>query len=166
MDTSWTVAPLVPPGLFFGLHQQFHWRRTLGPPGNDPEPILAMIFSCMSIICHAIPHKLYEAAPASRFICFAVVVFRVAAAAWRFHVLFLIGYGLARFIVEFFRQPDADKGYLLFNLDDRRANTFFADDIGRFGFNCRWPIAVSVWERMPDATISGLHAPCLRARHF
>ena len=29
--------------------------------------------------------------------------------------LFLIGYGVARFVVEFFRQPDADKGFILFD---------------------------------------------------
>lgn len=28
--------------------------------------------------------------------------------------LFLIGYGLSRFIIEFFRQPDADQGFILF----------------------------------------------------
>ncbi|EOK6015751.1 prolipoprotein diacylglyceryl transferase family protein, partial [Acinetobacter baumannii] len=28
--------------------------------------------------------------------------------------LFLMGYGVARFVMEFFRQPDADQGFILF----------------------------------------------------
>jgi prolipoprotein diacylglyceryltransferase len=35
--------------------------------------------------------------------------------------LFLMGYGVARFVMEFFRQPDADQGFILF-LDDQRTN--------------------------------------------
>ena len=27
--------------------------------------------------------------------------------------VFLLGYGLSRFIIEFFRQPDADQGFIL-----------------------------------------------------
>ena len=29
--------------------------------------------------------------------------------------LFVMGYGVARFITEFFRQPDADQGFILFD---------------------------------------------------
>ena len=28
--------------------------------------------------------------------------------------VFLMGYGVARFVIEFFREPDADQGYILF----------------------------------------------------
>lgn len=105
------VAPLVPPGLFAGRLGNFVNGELWGAPSTLPW---AMVFP------HAGPEprhpsQLYEAALEG------VVLFALL---WWFtrrprplmavSGLFLLGYGVGRFAVEFVRQPDAHLGYLAF----------------------------------------------------
>ena len=106
------MAPLVPPGLFFGRLGNFInaelWGRTTDVswgmvfPGGGPLP--------------RHPSKLYEA------FLEGLVLFCLL---WWFSAkprpcravsgLFLVGYGSFRFIVEFFREPDAHLGFIALN---------------------------------------------------
>jgi len=106
------VASVVPIGLFFGRLANFVNGELFGRvsdvpwaivyPNGGPEP--------------RHPSQLYEAGLEG------VVLFVVIYLAWRFTPLrnrpgaigglFLLGYGLARFTVEFFREPDAFLGFL------------------------------------------------------
>jgi phosphatidylglycerol:prolipoprotein diacylglycerol transferase len=105
------VAPLIPPGLFFGrignfINAELWGRPTDLPwgmvfPGAGPQP--------------RHPSQLYEA------FLEGIVLFAVL---WIFSSrprpagavsgLFLLCYGLFRFLVEFVRQPDPQLGYLAF----------------------------------------------------
>ena len=106
------AAVVTPIGLFFGRLANFIngelWGRVSDVswamvfPGGGPEP--------------RHPSQLYEAALEG------LVLLVVLTLAWRkdgvrlrpgtLSGLFLIGYGLSRIIVEFFRQPDAHLGFL------------------------------------------------------
>ena len=109
------VAPLVPPGIFFGRIGNFIGGELWGRPVIDPNYPLAMIFPHVDRLPRH-PSQLYEAALEGLLLFIMLWWFsskprpRMAVSA-----VFLIGYGLARFIVEFFRMPDADKGFILFN---------------------------------------------------
>ncbi len=103
------MAPLVPPGLFFGrmgnfINGELWGRVTTEPwgmvcPGAGPLP--------------RHPSQLYEA------FLEGIVFFCLL---WAFSAkprprcavsgVFLVGYGLFRFIVEFFREPDAHLGFV------------------------------------------------------
>jgi phosphatidylglycerol:prolipoprotein diacylglycerol transferase len=115
MDVMDFVAPLVPPGLFFGRIGNFIGGELWGRPVLDPNYSFAMIFPHVDNLPRH-PSQLYEAV-LEGFVLFVLLWWFSSKPRPRMAVsaLFLIGYGLARFIVEFFRQPDADKGYLLFN---------------------------------------------------
>lgn len=115
LDIMDFVAPLVPPGIFFGRIGNFIGGELWGRPVIDTSYPLAMIFPHVDMLPRH-PSQLYEAA-LEGLLLFVVLWWysskprpRMAVAA-----LFLIGYGLARFTVEFFRQPDADKGFILFD---------------------------------------------------
>lgn len=105
------VAPMVTPGLFFGRIGNFINGELWGRPVEDLNYPLAMIFPHVDSLPRH-PSQLYEAALEG--VCLFVLLWwfssrprpRMAVSS-----LFLIGYGLARFSVEFFREPDADKGY-------------------------------------------------------
>lgn len=105
------VAPLIPPGLFFGrignfINAELWGRPTDLPwgmvfPGGGPQP--------------RHPSQLYEA------FLEGLVLFAIL---WAYSSrprpvgavsgLFLLGYGLFRFLVEFVREPDPQLGYLAF----------------------------------------------------
>lgn len=105
------VAPLAPPGLFFGrlgnyINGELWGRVSDAPwavvfPGAGPQP--------------RHPSQLYEAALEGLALFFIVWIFSsrprpegtVAG-------LFALGYGVFRFGVEFVRVPDANLGYLAF----------------------------------------------------
>ncbi|MEX0374633.1 prolipoprotein diacylglyceryl transferase [Spiribacter pallidus] len=104
------IAPLVPPGLaagrlgnfingeLWGAPTQLPWGMVYPPLGPEPRH----------------PSQLYEMA-LEGLVLFALLWWfsrrpRPAGAVTGF---FLIGYGLARFAVEFVRLPDAHLGYLL-----------------------------------------------------
>lgn len=109
------VVPLVPPGILFGRLGNFIGGELWGRPVLHPDYPLAMIFPHVDMLPRH-PSQLYEAALEGLALFILLWWFsgkprpRMAVAS-----LFLLGYGCARFMVEFFRQPDADKGFLLFD---------------------------------------------------
>lgn len=110
-DLTDFVAPLVPPGLFFGrignfINAELWGRVTDAPwgmvfPGAGPLP--------------RHPSQLYEAT-LEGLVLFVVLWIFSGRSRPRGAVsgVFALGYGLARCFVEFFRQPDAQLGYLAF----------------------------------------------------
>lgn len=115
LDVMDFVAPLVPPGIFFGRIGNFIGGELWGRPVVNPDYPLAMVFPHVDMLPRH-PSQLYEAALEGLLLFLVLWWFssrprpRMAVAS-----LFLIGYGLARFTVEFFREPDADKGFILFD---------------------------------------------------
>ncbi|PPC77635.1 prolipoprotein diacylglyceryl transferase [Pokkaliibacter plantistimulans] len=103
------VAPLVPIGLGAGRIGNFIGGELWGRPTDVPW---AMVFPRADNLPRH-PSQLYE------FVLEGIVLFTVL---WLFSRkprpagavsgLFLIGYGLSRIIVEFFRQPDEQLGYI------------------------------------------------------
>ncbi|HEX6591453.1 MAG TPA: prolipoprotein diacylglyceryl transferase [Moraxellaceae bacterium] len=115
LDIMDFVAPLVPPGIFFGRIGNFIGGELWGRPVVNPDYPLAMIFPHVDMIPRH-PSQLYEAA-LEGLLLFVLLWWYSSKPRPRMAVasLFLIGYGFARFIVEFFRMPDADKGFILFD---------------------------------------------------
>ncbi len=109
------IAPMVPPGLFFGRIGNFIGGELWGRPVINPDYPFGMVFPHVDALVRH-PSQLYEAA------CEGLLLFIVL---WLFSLkerprmamsaLFLIGYGLARFNIEFFREPDLDQGFIAFD---------------------------------------------------
>jgi phosphatidylglycerol:prolipoprotein diacylglycerol transferase len=107
------IAPLIPPGLFFGRIGNFIngelWGRVTDVPWG-------MVFHQTGDGLPRHPSQLYQAALEG------VALFLIV---WLFSAkprptmavsgVFALSYGVFRFLVEFFRQPDAQVGYLAFN---------------------------------------------------
>jgi phosphatidylglycerol:prolipoprotein diacylglycerol transferase len=120
------IAPLVPLGLFAGRVGNFINGELWGGPSALPW---AMRLSCADhpALCYQSlqlapgtaytpplhPSQLYQAG-LEGLVLFAVLWWFSASPRPRMAVsgLFLVGYGLARFLVEFVRLPDAHIGYL------------------------------------------------------
>ncbi|NRA53769.1 MAG: prolipoprotein diacylglyceryl transferase [Gammaproteobacteria bacterium] len=107
------VAPLVPLGLGFGRIGNFIngelWGRTSDVPW-------AMVFPGGGPLARH-PSQLYQAALEG--FCLFLVLYLFSRKPRPLGVIsgmFLLGYGLCRFIVEFFREPDAHLGLLTLNL--------------------------------------------------
>lgn len=100
------VAPCVPLGLMFGRLGNFIGGELWGRPVVDPEYPLAMVFPHVDTLARH-PSQLYQAL-GEGLILFIVLWWFSAKPRPRMAVsaLFLIGYGVARFVVEFFREPD------------------------------------------------------------
>ncbi len=109
------VCAVVPVGLFFGRIANFINGELFGREADPAEVPWAMVFPHGGPIPRH-PSQIYEA------LLEGLVLFIVVQIVWtrprlRAHLglvsgVFLIGYGLARFTVEFFRQPDAHLGFL------------------------------------------------------
>ena len=109
------IAPCVPTGLMFGRIGNFIGGELYGRQVTNPDYPFGMIFPTdpLGLVRH--PSQIYQA------LCEGLILFIVL---WWFSskprprmavsALFLIGYGVARFFMEFFRQPDADQGFILF----------------------------------------------------
>lgn len=104
------IACVVPFGLFFGRLANFVNGELWGKPADVPW---AIVFERTGILPEPARHpsQLYEAG-LEGIVLFAILWF----AFWRTKAryqpgklvgLFVLGYGVARFIVEFFREPDA-----------------------------------------------------------
>lgn len=105
------VAPLVPPGLFFGRLGNFINGELWGKVTDSP---LGMVFPGAGPLPRH-PSQLYEAALEGVALFVIVWIFSAKPRpAMAVSGVFAVGYGLFRCFVEFFRQPDAHLGYLAF----------------------------------------------------
>ena len=102
-------VPLIPPGLGFGRIANFVNAELWGRPSDLPW---AMVFPGAGPAARH-PSQLYEAA-LEGLVLFAVLWWYSRRPRPRMAVsgLFLLGYGAARCVVEFAREPDAHIGYL------------------------------------------------------
>ncbi len=111
-DLVATVAPL---GLFLGRIANFINGELWGRPAEVPW---AMVFPRDPLGLPRHPSQLYEAA-LEGLVLFAVLQFlfwkrpAVRGRPGMLSGLFLTGYGVARFFVEFFREPDSFLGFVL-----------------------------------------------------
>ena len=104
------VVPLVPLGLFFGRIGNFIngelWGRVC-----SSDFVLAMIFPQAADNLPRHPSQLYEAALEGLFLFALLWIYsNRQRPLGRVSALFCLGYGLCRFIVEYFREPDAFLG--------------------------------------------------------
>mgnify|MGYP000327229858 CR=1 FL=1 len=107
------VAPLVPLGLGFGRIGNFIngelWGRTTDVPW-------AMVFPNGGPLARH-PSQLYQAALEGFCLFLVLYLFsRKPRPLGMVSGVFLLGYGVCRFIIEFFREPDAHLGLLTLNL--------------------------------------------------
>jgi phosphatidylglycerol---prolipoprotein diacylglyceryl transferase len=110
------LAMATPPGLLLGRLSNFVNAELWGRPTDVPWGVIfpgdaAQICPGIVGLCARHPSQLYEAA-LEGLILGAVLVWTVWRGGWlkrpgRILGMFLAGYGLARFAVEFVRQPDA-----------------------------------------------------------
>jgi len=111
LDMGDFLVPLAPPGLFAGRIGNFINAELWGRPSDVPWAMVFPTYAAGGIPRH--PSQLYEA------LLEGVVLFLVL---WIFSArlkprgsvtgLFLMLYGLFRFLVEFFRQPDVQLGFV------------------------------------------------------
>ncbi|PID66213.1 MAG: prolipoprotein diacylglyceryl transferase [Gammaproteobacteria bacterium] len=106
------IAPAVPPGLFFGRIGNFINGELWGHATDMPW---AVVFPQDPQQLPRHPSQLYESILEGLVLFVVVYLFaRTKPAIGRVSGLFLIGYSLARFAVEFVRLPDAHIGYMAF----------------------------------------------------
>ena len=112
LPTADFLAPLVPPGLFFGRIGNFINQELVGRPTDVPWGVLFH-----SVPDHARhPSQLYQMALEGGLLFALVWLYSSRPRpAGRVTGLFLIGYGGFRFLVEFFRQPDVHLGAVVFD---------------------------------------------------
>jgi phosphatidylglycerol:prolipoprotein diacylglycerol transferase len=128
------VAPLVPTGLLFGRLGNFIGQELYGRPTDLPW---AMLFPSDPLQLPRHPSQLYEALLEGVVLFFIVHYFaRKPRLFGQVAGLFLIFYGLFRFLVEFVRQPDAQFAAQPgacgnFRLDDKRTGSVYPNDYFR-----------------------------------
>jgi phosphatidylglycerol---prolipoprotein diacylglyceryl transferase len=106
------IAPLFPPGLFAGRVGNFVNGELWGAPTTLPWGV---VFANADDQARH-PSQLYEAALEGLALFFVLWFFaRRPRPVMAVSAVFLIGYGAARFAVEFVRQPDEHLGYLAFD---------------------------------------------------
>lgn len=107
------VAPMVPPGLFFGRIGNFIGQELWGRPTDSS---IAMVFPSDPELLPRHPSQLYEAF-LEGFVLLLILFFfsRKPRPTGAICALFLIFYGVFRFSVEFFREPDAHIQFDLFD---------------------------------------------------
>ncbi len=109
-----TIATVVPIGLFFGRIANFINGELWGGLTNVPW---AVVFPTGGPFSRH-PSQLYEAGLEGIvlliLLAIAVYAFKALKAPGTVTGIFVIGYALSRIFVEFFREPDAQLGYLAF----------------------------------------------------
>lgn len=110
------VVPAVPLGLMFGRFGNFINGELWGREAPSGLP-WAMIFPTGGDVARH-PSQLYEALAEGLLLFLVVWFFAAKRNRYRGQVsgLFVGGYGLARFICEYFREPDAHLGFLSLGL--------------------------------------------------
>jgi phosphatidylglycerol:prolipoprotein diacylglycerol transferase len=106
------AAVAAPIGLGFGRLGNFIGQELWGRPSDVPW---AMVFPADPSGLARHPSQLYEAM-GEGFILFLLIYWYASKPRpmWSAGALFIIGYGSARFMVEFVRQPDSHIGFDLF----------------------------------------------------
>ena len=103
------VAPLTPVGLALGRLGNFIGQELWGRPTDVPW---AMIFPNDPLALARHPSQLYQFALEGCLLFLVLLWFsRKPRPAWAVSAVFLMGYGVLRFIAEFFREPDAHIGF-------------------------------------------------------
>jgi phosphatidylglycerol:prolipoprotein diacylglycerol transferase len=105
------VAPLIPPGLFFGRIGNFINAELWGRPADVPWGV---VFPGAGPLPRH-PSQLYEAGLEGLALFAAIWLFSSKARpVGRVSGMFALSYAVCRFLVEYVRQPDAHIGYLAF----------------------------------------------------
>jgi len=110
------MAAVVPIGLFLGrianfINAELWGRATTMPWGVVFPGEAAQTCAGVAGVCARHPSQLYEAATEG-LLLFALMTYLIWRRGWlksagRIAGLFFAGYGVSRFVIEFFRQPDA-----------------------------------------------------------
>ncbi len=110
------IAPCVPPGLAAGRLGNFINGELWGRPAPADLP-WAMLFPQSGDGIPRHPSQIYQLLGEGVLLFLLLWLFgRKPRATGQISGLFLIGYGLARFVTEYFRQPDDFLGLRAFNL--------------------------------------------------
>jgi phosphatidylglycerol:prolipoprotein diacylglycerol transferase len=106
------LAPLIPPGLFFGRIGNFINQELWGRATDLPWGVL--FYTAPNQPRH--PSQLYEALLEGLVLFIVLWIFsRSKRATGQITGLFLVLYGVFRFFIEFFREPDDHIGTIAFN---------------------------------------------------
>ena len=116
LEVTDLVAPCVPTGLASGRIGNFINGELWGRPA-DPSLPWAMVYPQSGSMVPRHPSPLYQFA-LEGLVLFVVLWFfaRKARPTGQVSGAFLIGYGLLRFVAEYFREPDAFLGLLALNM--------------------------------------------------
>ncbi len=107
------LAPLASPGLFLGRLGNFANGELWGRPTDAPWGVVFQHPAAGGVPRHA--SQLYEALLEGLLLFILLWFFaRKPRYAGRVSGLFLLGYGVFRFVLEFTRQPDAQLGFIAF----------------------------------------------------
>ena len=108
------IMPVVPVGLFLGRIANFINGELWGRPSTLPWAVVFPDPAAGNIARH--PSQLYQAALEGLFLFLILWIFSARPRPEKaVSGLFLLGYGVARFSVEFVRQPDRHIGYIAFD---------------------------------------------------
>ena len=103
------VAPLVPIGLAFGRLGNFIGQELWGRPTDAPG---AMVFPADPLQLARHPSQLYQFALEGLLLGIILIWFSSRPRpTWAISGVFSLGYGIMRFVVEFFREPDQHIGF-------------------------------------------------------
>ena len=103
------VAPLVPIGLAFGRLGNFIGQELWGRPTDAPW---AMVFPADPLQLARHPSQLYQFALEGLLLGIILIWFSSRPRpTWAVSGVFSLGYGIMRFVVEFFREPDQHIGF-------------------------------------------------------
>ncbi len=110
------VAPLVPLGLFFGRIGNFINGELYGRVIESNAVYWAMIFPQSGTLDPRHPSQIYQALSEGLILFFLLFLLSQKKRQLGFlSSMFLIGYGISRYLIEYFREPDVFLGYVFFD---------------------------------------------------